>query len=109
MICAARSKQAAWPPAQLPSFRWPLPAVTPGCPVGTEDAKRRLDDHCLCDTPTQSQADRCPRCGLRYAGRTWAEFWRDTAIAAIPWVLLAGVVALAVVGLVALLERLFGA
>lgn len=58
----------------------------------TEDAKRRFDDRCLCDTPVQSQADRCPRCGRRYAGRTWTEFWRDAVIAAMPSVLLAGVV-----------------
>lgn len=75
----------------------------------TEHAGGRFDDRCLCDTPVQSQADRCPRCGRRYAGRTWTEFWRDAVIAAIPWVLVASVVCFAVVGLVALLERLFGA
>ena len=75
----------------------------------SEASERRFDRRCLCDALVPSEAERCPRCGRRYAGRTWAEFWRDAAIAAVPWILLLGVVCLAIVGLVALLERLFGA
>ena len=64
-----------------------------------------FDKRCCCDAPIAGDAERCPRCGVRYVGRTWLEGCRDAAIAAIPWLLLVGVIGYIVVGVVAWLQR----
>ena len=70
-----------------------------------EQGERCFDTRCLCDAPIAKQAERCPRCGSRYAGRTGLSVFRDTAIAAIPWLLLVGVICYTVIGVLACLQR----
>ena len=55
--------------------------------------------------PSRKLTERCPRCGVRYVGRTWLEGFRDAAIVTIPWLLLVGVIGYSVLGVVAWLQR----
>ena len=64
-----------------------------------------FDKRCSCDAPIASDAERCPRCGVRYVGRTWREAFRDAAIGTIPWLVLVGVIGYSVLGVFAWLQR----